>query len=499
MLPMPSATVSPATTTSTSSENISPLRRTLLKMDSASAASIGGGVSGLLREGWTGISEVLTSATSSQNPPSLSLNTSFHNNPAATPTSQIMTPSPSSANELLELTSRLTRQLKRAEETCRRIETREKQRIEVLRRCLIACCAKESAEVLEMALEIAANEEPDIERDSREFKELLIVRSTPDEQIEQELDRVAQLERELKEEKSTRLNLEEEKQIMEARFQTQQDGWEKERERYVTERKSVEDAVKERLAVEAQSFAARLLAIEQANRDRLQLETGRFHDRIKSLEQRLEIELSINRQRKEVEDHRGNDAAAKTTHEKDEELEALRQRVRELEDTSRPERELMSLARSQANRERVVTSLQNRVTELEHHLREKDAELNELKMQNQGAVPAEFLGPARGDYLRHVMLRYLTFDNVSQRQTLIPVISMLLNFNPDEKKLCELSVARDLAKEGIIGTLTSSLQAMPIQIFSTPPSTATPSRPVASNARYAPVSTQTSATEQNGD
>jgi len=348
--------------------------------------------------------------------------------------------------------------------------------------------------VLELALEISSNEEPDVEKDARGFKELLIVRSKPDQQIEIELDRVANLERELREERSKRLQMEDEKAIILARLETQEEGWSKERERHVMERKSVEEIVKERMQAESLSFAARLKTLEQTYKDRIALDTNRLNDKIRILEAKLDKESLVNKQLKEAEDRRLKEQQIipKSHGENGTEIEKLRSRIAELEDASRMERELIELARSQANRDSAMSALQIRAKELEAKCSAQDRELNELRNQAQGAVPAEFLGPARGDYLRHIILRYVSFDNAAQKQALVPVIAMLLNLSPDEKKLCEVSAARDVAREGIIGTLTSSFQAMPIQIMATPRTTPT-------NARYVPVSTQTTTIEDNGD
>lgn len=368
---------------------------------------------------------------------------------AAVSTSSLAVGSTEGSNELID---KLTKQLKRAEEACQRVEAREIKRVEVLKQCLVACCAKESPEVLESVLEIAAIEEPDVEKDVAGFRDLLIARSQSD--VEYSLERVANLEQQLKEERAERTKAEEARLIAENRLKTREESWELGHERFVEEHRKVEHMIEERLEQENDKFKQVLRNLESNFKQRLTSEATKWHDRVKLLESTIEKERATLRQRQ------GYEAKAtplKPSQEQQEEISQLKRRVHELESGASIEMQLISMAREQANREKIVESLEGRIQELELQVSVRDRELSLLRNHEQLAIPVESLGPARMDYLRHCILRYMTFDRVAEKQTLIPVISLLLNFSIDEKKLCEASTARDAAKEGVLGKIADNL------------------------------------------
>lgn len=327
----------------------------------------------------------------------------------------------------------------------------------------MACCAKETPEVLEFALELCEEEDPDVEKESRAFKELLVVRSAPERSIEVELDRVALLEKEWKEERAMRTRAEEENLIAQARLRTQEDGWATERERFVTDRRTLDEVASEMLQNEAKAFASRLRTLEETHKDKFTTEVSRWSERVRQLESALEKETTLSRQRRDSDEKIKQRAFQSATSERDIEISRLQIRIQELEDSGRPQREMLELAKIQAQRERLVLALQNRIVELESRNAGLDRELSEFKTQAAGVVPSEYLGPERGDYLRHIVLRYMTFDSAQKRQQLVPVVSVLLNFNQEEAKMCESSAARDVAKEGILGTIANSFQSQVVK------------------------------------
>ena len=113
------------------------------------------------------------------------------------------------------------------------------------------------------------------------------------------------------------------------------------------------------------------------------------------------------------------------------------------------ERRIFEIAKTQAQREHLHSvKLDTRETafqQLQEKLSLKDLQLAQLQAANSGlqAEVAQLSRVAKRegvnmDYLKNVVLQYITFPLQSpERESLVPVIAMLLQFSTEEAKLCE--------------------------------------------------------------
>ena len=92
-------------------------------------------------------------------------------------------------------------------------------------------------------------------------------------------------------------------------------------------------------------------------------------------------------------------------------------------------------------------------------LEKKITEMNlALERQKQLADSARTVGETPDGllYLKNAVFRFITADADSERETLLPVITMLLKFSPEEVKvLSNESVQKDQNTSGLLGGLLS--------------------------------------------
>ena len=139
--------------------------------------------------------------------------------------------------------------------------------------------------------------------------------------------------------------------------------------------------------------------------------------------------------------------------EKEEDIRLLNEKIEmlmvEIRSGAPSERRIFEIAKTQAQREHLHSvKLDTRETafqQLQEKLSLKDLQLAQLQTANSGlqAEVAQLSRVAKRegvnmDYLKNVVLQYITFPLGSpERESLVPVIAMLLQFSTEETKLCE--------------------------------------------------------------
>lgn len=97
-------------------------------------------------------------------------------------------------------------------------------------------------------------------------------------------------------------------------------------------------------------------------------------------------------------------------------------------------------------------------------LLERKAQERELDAQRQQLLGGSVAPTASANavptadglvYLKNCVFRFITADDDSERETLLPVITMLLKFNPDEVKALTVESSKDSAAKGLLGGLLS--------------------------------------------
>jgi len=148
--------------------------------------------------------------------------------------------------------------------------------------------------------------------------------------------------------------------------------------------------------------------------------------------------------REEAERYRAQ--ARQLVEEKDTHLDRLQRRIRELEEEVDGNAFITQCAEQQAGRDAEVKAKQRQLDQLNHSLVESESLLNMsyeqervLKSRIRELEQSHGRGHTAGDYLKHVVLKYIQYSQVGdmKSQSLVPVLCTLLKLSPEECRSVE--------------------------------------------------------------
>jgi GRIP and coiled-coil domain-containing protein 1 len=115
--------------------------------------------------------------------------------------------------------------------------------------------------------------------------------------------------------------------------------------------------------------------------------------------------------------------------------------------------QFLQMAQLQANRDQELISLQQKIQELEKKLKNLQDSSDELKEEKEKIKRFEQRENANLEYLKNILVKYLSTSDVKVQKNLLPAISTVLAFSPNEKE----SIEKNFTTSGYWDSISTKL------------------------------------------